>query len=262
MSRFAKLVEAQERKATQHSPSITDSPPNLAGLSTEDSRTITDDLSTKDGLVNKDRQVITDRPSVEQPPPLPQDRLSSVDRPSVASSPSTEDGQNILSLVPQVAGHTTLPHAYTDHLARWLSADEQAVYVQLYRLSWGWGKDTCFISNRRLSERSGVPETSMRRAVRKLQSKQLIEKTNRVFGSNTDQGIEYRVFSLDRLTKSDRASSMDRPSNTAPNKEKLLKETSQKPIDASRCPDCMGTGFYYPEGTAKGVKRCEHRRLA
>jgi hypothetical protein len=146
-------------------------------------------------------------------------------------------------------------------LARWLSADEQAVYVQLYRLSWGWGKDICFISNRRLSERSGVPETSMRRAVRKLMAKHLIEKTNRVFGSNTEQGIEYRVFSLDRLAKSDRVSKMNSPSNMAPNKEKLLKETDQKGIDASQCPDCMGTNFYYPEGTARGVKRCEHKRL-
>jgi hypothetical protein len=202
-----------------------------------------------------------DGPSTEQPPPLPVDRPATADRPAILDSPSTEDNQNILSLIPQVAGHTTLPHAYTDHLARWLSADEQAVYVQLYRLSWGWGKDTCFISNRRLSERSGVPETSMRRAVRKLQSKQLIEKTNRVFGSNTDQGIEYRVFPLDRLAKSDRVVNVDSPSNVAPNKEKLLKETSQKGIDASRCPDCMGTGFYYPEGTAKGVKRCEHKKL-
>jgi hypothetical protein len=208
-----------------------------------------------------DRPAVSDSPSIEHPPPLPEDRPANLDRPTVSDSPSTEDTQNILKLVPQVAGHTTLPHAYTDHLARWLSADEQAVYVQLYRLSWGWGKDLCFISNRRLSERSGVPETSMRRAVRKLLAKHLIEKTNRVFGSNMDQGIEYRVFSLDRLTKSDGASKGDRPSNTAPIKEKLLKENSQKGIDASRCPDCMGTGFWYPEGTAKGVARCEHRRL-
>jgi hypothetical protein len=184
-----------------------------------------------------------------------------MDSPTVPTSPSAEDSQNILSILPPVAGHTTLPHIYTDHLARWLSADEQAVYVQLYRLSWGWSKDTCFISNRRLAERSGVPETSMRRAVRKLIAKGLVEKTNRVFGSNTDQGIEYKVFSLDRLTKPDRVSITDGPSNAAPNKEKLLKENAQKGIDASRCPDCMGTGFYYPEGTAKGVKRCEHKKL-
>jgi hypothetical protein len=151
-----------------------------------------------------------------------------------------------------------LPHRYTDHLPRWLSADEQAVYVQLYRLSWGWGRDVCFISNPKLSERSGVPETSMRRAVKKLIGKGLIEKTDRRFGG-MDQGIEYRVFTLDRQTNTDRASNMNSPSNVTPNKEKVLKENSK--ADASRCPDCMGTGFYYPEGTAKGVKRCEHRKL-
>jgi hypothetical protein len=66
------------------------------------------------------------------------------------------------------------------------------------------------------------------------------------------------VFSLDRLTKRDRASTMDSPSTAAPNKERI-KDSSK--ADASRCPDCMGTGFYYPEGTAKGVKRCEHRKI-
>jgi Bacteriophage replication protein O len=237
MSRFARLVNATP------SPSKLDSP------------------STESSPTKEDRQAISDSLSTGQPPPLPVDRPTTVDGPSVEDSPSTSDSQNILAMIPKVAGHTTLPHAYTDHLARWLSADEQAVYVQLYRLSWGWGKDTCFISNRRLSERSGVPETSMRRAVRKLIAKQLIVKTNIVFGSNTEQGIEYKLSPLDRLTKMDRASSVDGPSNVAPNKEKLLKENSLKGVDASRCPDCMGTGFYYPEGTAKGVKRCEHRRL-
>lgn len=262
-SRFAKLVEAQEkRKAVDSTSSST-----LDSLSVQDSSSTMDRLSDVDSPANADSLVITDsqaamdRLSTGQPPPLPVDRPATVDRPAESDSLSIKDSQNILSLIPQVSGHTTLPHAYTDHLARWLSADEQAVYVQLYRLSRGWGKDTCFISNRRLSERSGVPETSMRRAVRKLQSKQLIEKTSRVFGSNTDQGIEYRLSPLDRLSKSDRVVNVDSPSNVVPNKEKLLKETSQKGIDASRCPDCMGTGFYYPEGNAKGVKRCEHKKL-
>jgi hypothetical protein len=32
-------------------------------------------------------------------------------------------------------------------------------------------------------------------------------------------------------------------------------------IDASKCPDCFGTGMYYPEGFDKGVARCRHERL-
>jgi hypothetical protein len=32
-------------------------------------------------------------------------------------------------------------------------------------------------------------------------------------------------------------------------------------VDASQCPDCNGTGFYYPQGIKGGVARCKHKRL-
>ncbi len=32
-------------------------------------------------------------------------------------------------------------------------------------------------------------------------------------------------------------------------------------FDTSQCPDCNGTGFYYPQGTEGGVARCKHERL-
>lgn len=32
-------------------------------------------------------------------------------------------------------------------------------------------------------------------------------------------------------------------------------------VDASRCPDCDGTGYFYPEGIMKGVARCRHPNL-
>src|SRR5215204_1897271 len=34
-----------------------------------------------------------------------------------------------------------------------------------------------------------------------------------------------------------------------------------KKVDASKCPDCFGTGMWYPEGFEKGVARCQHSRL-
>jgi hypothetical protein len=33
-------------------------------------------------------------------------------------------------------------------------------------------------------------------------------------------------------------------------------------VDASKCPDCGGSGWWYPEGEAKGVARCKHEKLA
>ncbi|MFL6285764.1 MAG: hypothetical protein ACJ74Q_21710 [Pyrinomonadaceae bacterium] len=37
--------------------------------------------------------------------------------------------------------------------------------------------------------------------------------------------------------------------------------TPTQKIDASQCPDCFGTGMYYPEGFDKGVARCSHSKL-
>ena len=242
----------QKTEESTSSLSISDSPSNITSPSKVNRPTIVDTLSKVDSPATEASL------STDQPPPPPEASLSTSDSPTKTVSPSIEDRPNLLDAIPEVRGHTQLPHRYTDHLPRWLSADEQAVYIQLYRLSWGWGNEVCFISNPKLSERSGVPETSMRRAVKKLIGKGLIEKTDRRFGG-AEQGIEYRVFNLDRLTNQDRASNKNSPSNTAPNKERVLKENFKG--DASQCPDCMGTGFYYPEGTAKGVKRCEHRKL-
>jgi hypothetical protein len=36
--------------------------------------------------------------------------------------------------------------------------------------------------------------------------------------------------------------------------DKILRETGS-------CPDCKGTGFYYPKGVAKGVVKCTHKHL-
>jgi len=37
-------------------------------------------------------------------------------------------------------------------------------------------------------------------------------------------------------------------------------ETAPK-IDARRCPDCRGTGFYEPGGVGAGVAKCRHEKL-
>jgi hypothetical protein len=31
--------------------------------------------------------------------------------------------------------------------------------------------------------------------------------------------------------------------------------------DTSQCPDCFGTGMWYPEGFEKGVAKCRHEKL-
>jgi hypothetical protein len=37
--------------------------------------------------------------------------------------------------------------------------------------------------------------------------------------------------------------------------------TPQGSVDASSCPDCGGSGWWYPDGEAKGVAKCKHEKL-
>jgi hypothetical protein len=44
-------------------------------------------------------------------------------------------------------------------------------------------------------------------------------------------------------------------------KSAVESEKSEAKVDASKCPDCFGTGLWYPGGFDKGVARCRHERL-
>ena len=217
MSRFLTKILNEPPGGRQKTEESTPTSSKSDSLSKDTSPSILNRPAIADAPFRMDSLATDAGLPTDQPPPPPEHRPSTSDGLAKVVSLSIEDKSNLLDAIPEVRGHTQLPHRYTDHLPRWLSADEQAVYVQLYRLSWGWGNEVCFISNPKLSERSGVPETSMRRAVKKLIGKGLIEKTDRRFGG-AEQGIEYRVFNLDRPTSQDRVSNKNGPSNTAPNK--------------------------------------------
>ena len=284
-------------------------------------------------------QPITDRQPKLSSQPIEQPRGGPVsNQPNLDSQPNMDNRLtsrlNLLASLPEVKGALRMPHRYTDHLCRALKPDEQAVYSQLYRLSWGWNKQNCFISNPKLSERSNVPLSSMKRAVSGLIQKGLIEKTGHTNGYGKDQGVEYRVFSLDSQPSVDKQPNVGSQPNMAPIKIKntqihthtggsdeiqvetdrasrgvgveskfsieecrsyaehlrssgqginnpggyattihrtgeadamieafLNPASSVATFDASACPDCQGTGFYYPNGREQGVAKCPHSRL-
>lgn len=55
-----------------------------------------------------------------------------------------------------------------------------------------------------------------------------------------------------RLWKKDKAQ-LDREENSAPDPEPQ--------VDSSKCPDCGGSGWWYPEGAERGVAKCKHAAL-
>ena len=43
--------------------------------------------------------------------------------------------------------------------------------------------------------------------------------------------------------------------------ERYLNPVSSIQVDATQCPDCKGSGFYYPNGPTGGVAKCKHEKL-
>ncbi len=181
-------------------------------------------------LLNVSSQPVLSSQPIEQPPGGPVSSQPTLSRQANTSSQLNVDNQfstkplNLLASIPDIKGEARVPHRYSDYLCRLLKADEQAVYWQLYRLSWGWGQETCFISNPKLSERSNVPLSSMKRAVAGLVSKGLIEKTGQANGYGKDQGVEYKVFTLGCQPNTSSQLNMSSQPNVAPIKKEKLKE--------------------------------------
>jgi hypothetical protein len=126
---------------------------------------------------------------------------------------------SILNSLPDVDGFILWFHQLTDYLACQLSPHEQAIYLQLYRLSWGFDSSgglsaRCIIGFPRLAERSSMAESGARLAAKGLIKKGLVRKAGAVFGKNREQGIEWEVFAPPALVKH-RASPRKGPSTDA-----------------------------------------------
>ncbi|HEV2761386.1 MAG TPA: hypothetical protein VGV38_00225, partial [Pyrinomonadaceae bacterium] len=165
----------------------------------------------------------------------------------------------------EVKGYLRLPNTVVDSLLPTLDVYEQAAFVQLYRLSHGFGNPTCKVSLPTLQARTGLKPTSMKQAIAKLQARGIIEKLAAEIGFGREQGITYWVSPDGRQTYGDWQSPRGWQSPDDTNKEKGFKETIIKgrltPEQIKNCPDCLGVGMWYPEGPGKGVARCLHPSL-
>jgi hypothetical protein len=169
-------------------------------------------------------------------------------------------------------GHTRVSHEVSDEVLPTLDVYAQSVLQRLLRLSWGWSQDTCKVGLPKLASVCNISESKTRRAVRILIARKLVEIVSQDFSSQNqaERGTTYRI--LISPAPSPRTGAVSRtapvsgtaPVRETPNKEKLLKENIKRemaPPDYKNCPDCQGSGFWYPAGVEKGVAKCKHERL-
>jgi hypothetical protein len=151
-------------------------------------------------------------------------------------------GNSLWRSIEPARGYTRVPNVIYDALFRLLDNSEQAIYTQLYRLSWGHGKDTCNIGLDGLKDRSNLGKATTQRAIERLEEKGLIEKTGYTFGRGKEQGTQYRLslpewmVELIRLPKTSslpnasRLPDSSRLPKTSTNKD--LKENKDKNTEA------------------------------
>jgi hypothetical protein len=162
-------------------------------------------------------------------------------------------------------GHSRHNHDFWDSIISQLPGNEQNVYSWLYRFREGNSNITIVLSLPTLAARCGVDEKTVGRAVKRLVDKGFVRDYSNHFGKGRAQGKRYWVYVptalLSEQSSTDKMGSLP---NLTPIKEKLLKENIKREMaspDYKNCPDCQGSGFWYPAGVEKGVAKCKHERL-
>lgn len=209
---------------------------------------------------------------IESSPPKPAPLGYPKGSPTTEGSPPTQSNPtpqvaDIWAAVTLKRGYSKLYHSIVDDVFPQLTADEQAVYMHLYRLSWGFNNPGVIVSLPKLAERSGMSRNSVARAISRLVGRGLVTKGDPFFGKNQEQGREYRLPIPDSLTSGGSLPTESSLPSVGRNKERL-KESIKKSSGASlpeeekaNCPDCHGQGYYYPGGFNEGVKICRHENL-
>ncbi len=138
-----------------------------------------------------------------------------------------ETSIDLIASLPHVKGYTKFYNQLTDYLYPQLDPAEQAIHLQLFRLSWGNSKSTCIIGLQRLAERSGMKKTAAQDAVNRLVKKGLIKKLRMVIGKGHLQGIEYYVRPTSSMPDFGRLSeNSSLPDNTTIKENKNLKDNT------------------------------------
>jgi hypothetical protein len=230
--------------------------------------------------------------------------------------------------------HTRIPNQIFEDILPTLRTSEQSILLRLYRLTWGFQKDTCHVSMGKLGKACNLSARQVTTCIQVLEKRRFIRRVHVDLDNRNqhERGVTFQML----LPQAARAKSSP-PANNSPaakssagervsdNKTNTQKENTQTqdtpsagvrvgskfsleecrqyaehlrttgqgitnpggyattihrtgeadelierflkpaaspiPVDFSNCPDCQGTGFYYPQGIGQGVAKCPHARV-
>jgi hypothetical protein len=176
---------------------------------------------------------------------------------------------------PDVEAHqfTRVVNGLFDKILPTLKPQEQVVLLRLYRLSRGFNSDRCMVSVGKLATTCNIGTTSARLALQVLESRGYIKRlrTDQSNPNQQNRGIEFEMVlpAAAPTARVGAARGVGATSGVGATPDVAIKESiktkiikgESAPPDYKNCPDCQGSGFWYPEGNEKGVAKCKHERL-
>jgi hypothetical protein len=200
------------------------------------------------------------------PEEIPRLNLESapIDTPQlIQKEPRTEKAPGI-KLEP-TSGYLQLSNHFIYDVMPTLKPSDGYVLLYLIARTHGFRQDRVIAPLETIASACHMSRTQARRCVRALAGRKLI-KIVAVDSENVDptkRGMVLEVL-LPRLNSAPLSKTAP-GSKFTPNKDKDLKDTNKREVaspDFKNCPDCHGTGFYYPNGVEHGVAKCRHEKLA
>lgn len=96
---------------------------------------------------------------------------------------------------PLNSGYFEMPNCVADDITKLLDPFEWTVYFRLFRLSYGWHKNTCLVGVQALVNATNICENQVRIVLKKLQQKSLI-KAIEVVNTKQVKGTLYRIYTV------------------------------------------------------------------
>lgn len=256
-------------------------------------------------------------PEISPAKPLQTSAADSITAPAVFSRPEQ---------------HTRIPNEIFEDILPTLRTSEQSILLRLYRLTWGFQKDTCHVSMGKLGKACNLSSRQVTTCVQVLEKRRLIRRVHVDLDNKNqhERGVTFQML-LPQAARAKSATPANIPAaakssageETSDNKrntqkgntqtqepavgvrvsskfsieecrryaqhlqstgqginnpggyattihrtgeadeliERFINPTVTVQVDASQCPDCKGSGFYYPNGPTGGVAKCKHEKL-